>query len=161
MRIRTGRTREAAQIETLVAAAFLDYVRGLGRDWPGPYEWMADRLAAGEIVVAEAEGGRLLGMAALSQDPAARSLTVDLLAVAPEAQGQGVGRALLAHAESLARSAGAQVMLLHTVAKYERLILLYEAAGFRVTHTGPRPRGDDGHPRAFLRKWLDEQEEPA
>ena len=161
MRIRPGRMDEGAAIETLLAAAFLDYVRGLGRDRPGPHEWMADRLAAGEIKVAEGDGGQILGMAALSQDIEARSLTVDLLAVAPEAQGQGVGRALLAHAESLARGAGAQAMHLHTVAKYDRLIRLYEGAGFRVTHTGPRPKGDDGHPRAFLRKWLDEQEEPA
>lgn len=161
MKIRPGRTDEGEVIETLVSAAFLDYVRGIGRDRPGPHDWMADRLAAGEILVAEEHSGRISGMAALSQDPQARSLTVDLLAVAPEAQGQGVGRALLSHAEALARDAGAQAMHLHTVAKYDHLIRLYKGAGFEITHTGPRPKGDDGHPRAFLRKWLDEQEEPA
>lgn len=112
-------------------------------------------------MVAEADDGCISGMAALSQDEQTRSLTVDLLAVAPQAQGRGVGRALLSHAEAIARAAGAQAMYLHTVAKYDRLIRLYEAAGFHVTHTGPRPNGDDGHPRAFLRKSLNEQETPA
>jgi GNAT superfamily N-acetyltransferase len=161
MRIRQGQPAERAALETLVAAAFLDYVRGIGRDWPGPYDWLAERLAKGEVWVAESTGDRLLGMAALSQDTGARTLTVDLLAVAPAAQGQGIGHALLAHAEALARTAGARAMHLHTVAKYDRLVRLYEGAGFRVTHTGPRPKGDDGHPRAFLRKRLDEQETPA
>lgn len=161
MRIRQGQPAEGAALETLVAAAFLDYVRGIGRDWPGPYDWLAERLAKGEVWVAERIGGPLLGMAALSQDTGARTLTVDLLAVAPAAQGQGIGHALLTHAEALARAAGARAMHLHTVAKYDRLVRLYEGAGFRVTHTGPRPKGDDGHPRAFLRKRLDEQETPA
>lgn len=161
MRIRQGQPAERAALEALVAAAFLDYVRGIGRDWPGPYDWLAERLAKGEVWVVESIGGPLLGMAALSQDTGARTLTVDLLAVAPAAQGQGIGHALLAHAEALARAAGARAMHLHTVAEYDRLVRLYEGAGFRVTHTGPRPKGDDGHPRAFLRKRLDEQETPA
>jgi len=161
MRIRPGRPDEAGEIEALAAAAFIDYVRGIGRDEPGPYDWMGPRLAAGEIAVAEDDGGRLLGMVALSQDARARTLTVDLLATAPEAQRRGVARALLAHAEALARAAGAKAMLLHTVAKYAHLLRLYQSAGFEITHTGPRPRGDDGHPRAFLRKRLDEQANPA
>lgn len=161
MRIRPGRTEEAAAVEALTAAAFLDYARGIGRDGSGPSDWAAPRLAAGEILVAGEDDGTLLGVVALSQDRAARSLTVDLLAVAPEAQGRGTGRALLAHAEGIAREAGAQSLLLHTVARYDRLVRLYQRAGFRITHTGPRPKGDDGHPRTFLRKWLDEQEEPA
>jgi GNAT superfamily N-acetyltransferase len=161
MRIRPGRTDEGAAIEAMVAAAFLDYVRGIGRDWPGPHDWMDARLAAGEIVVAVDDGGRLLGMAALSRDDGAGGLSIDLLAVDPAAQGRGAGRALLAHAEAEARRSGARALLLHTVAKYDHLLRFYRSAGFEVTHTGPRPKGDDGHPRAFLRKWLDEQEETA
>lgn len=161
MKFRPGRIEESKAIETLVAAAFLDYARGIGRDWPGPYDWMEARLAAGEIIVAEDDAGQPLSIAALSQDAQAHTLTVDLLAVAPAAQGRGVGRALLAYAESLALGCGAQAMHLHTVAKYEHLLQLYRGAGFEVTHTGPRPKGDDGHPRAFLCKRLDEQEETA
>lgn len=153
MILRTGTAAEGAALHDLVEAAFLDYVRGIGRAWPGPYDWLPERLAKGEIEVAE-ENGALLGMAALARDPEGRRLTVDLLAVAPAAQGRGVGRRLLGHAEQIARKMGAEALHLHTVAKYDRLVRLYEGAGFEVTHHGPRPKGDDGHPRAFMRKRL-------
>jgi GNAT superfamily N-acetyltransferase len=140
----------------MVEVAFRDYARGIGRERPGPYEWLEPRLAAGEIAVAEANA-RIIGMVALSRDAEAESLTVDLLAVDPSAQGCGVGRLLLSHSESLARAGGARTLRLHTVAKYERLIRLYERAGYEVTHYGPRPKGDDGHERAFMRKTLDKE----
>lgn len=155
MIVRTGETKDAAGLTALLEAAFLEYARGIGQAWPGPYGWLPERLAAGEIEVAEAEGA-LLGMAALSHDAEARRLTVDLLAVDPGAQGRGVGHCLLAHAETRAQALGAAAMSLHTVAAYDRLLRLYRSAGFEVTHLGPRPKGDDGHPRAFLEKRLSE-----
>lgn len=158
MIVRLGRPEEADVIVALLAAAFHDYVRGLGRDQPGPHDWVPDRLAAGDIAVALGETGDILGICAMSLDLAAGSLTVDILATDPKAQGRGIGRALLAHAETLARDAGARALHLHTVARYDHLLRLYQGVGFRVTHLGPRPKGDDGHPRAFLRKDLDEKE---
>jgi GNAT superfamily N-acetyltransferase len=153
MILRTGEPGDADGLTALLEAAFLDYARGIGRAAPGPYDWLPERLAAGGIEVAETNG-TLLGMVALSHDAEAARLTVDLLAVDPVAQGGGVGRCLLAHAETRARALGAAVMTLHTVAAYDRLLRLYRSAGFEVTHLGPRPRGDDGHPRAFLEKRL-------
>lgn len=160
MILRTGETGDAGALAALLEAAFLDYARGLGRARPGPYDWLPERLAAREIEVAEANGV-LLGMVALSHDAEARRLTVDLLAVAPEAQGCGVGRCLLTHAEALARQHGAGSIHLHTVAAYDRLLGFYARAGFAVTHHGPRPKGDDGHPRAFLEKRLTGGDIPA
>ena len=159
MILRRGETGDAAALRALLEAAFRDYARGLGRDAPGPHDWLPDRLAAGEIEVAAANGA-LLGMAALSHDAGTRRLTVDILAVDPGAQGCGVGRCLLAHAETRARHIGARSIHLHTVAAYDRLLGFYAAAGFEVTHHGPRPRGDDGHPRAFLEKRLAEGDIP-
>lgn len=160
MILRTGETADAAALNALLGAAFLDYVRGIGRTWPGPYDWLPERLAAGAIEVAEANGA-LLGMVALSHDAGARRLTVDLLAVDPEAQGCGVGRCLLTHAETRARALGVATMHLHTVAAYDHLLRFYRSAGFEVTHQGSRPRGDDGHPRAFLEKRLSGGDIPA
>jgi uncharacterized Zn-finger protein len=47
------------------------------------------------------------------------------------------------------------------VAAYDGLLGFYAAAGFEVTHHGPRPKGDDGHPRVFLEKRLSEGDIPA
>lgn len=160
MILRTGEAADATALRAVLEGAFRDYLRGIGREGPYPCEWLPVRLAAGEIEVAELNG-TLPGMMALSHDDASRRLTVDILAVDPEAQGCGLGRCLLTHAEALARRRGARSIHLHTVAAYDRLLGFYSAAGFEVTHLGPRPKGDDGHPRAFLEKQLTERDVPA
>jgi len=156
MKIRVAQIEDAPALNLLLEAAFLDYVRGLGKEWPGPYDWLEPRLVAQEVYAAT-EAGQILGALVLSQDAAAGRLTVDILAVAPEAQGRGVGRALLAFAEGIARRAGHRDMALHTVAKYTHLVGLYESVGFTLSHLGSRPKGDDGFPRAFMIKSLAEE----
>lgn len=54
-----------------------------------------------------------------------------LLGVAPEAQGQGVGQALVAHAEAVAQAAGAQRLLLDTPAEHPWLPDFYRRLGYR------------------------------
>lgn len=157
MRLRGAELRDAAGLTEVLAAAFKDYVAGIGRAWPGPHEWMEDRIAAGDITQAE-DGSGLLGLIVLSQDANARTTTIDMLAVAEAAQGQGVGRKLLDYAESRARAAGHHSLHLHTVAKYDHLTRYYARHGFTISHHGPRPKGDDGHPRAFMVKTLEAQE---
>jgi GNAT superfamily N-acetyltransferase len=155
MILRPAAPGEAALLARLLKAAFLDYVRGLGREHPGPYDWLPKRIAAGAIHVATDANESLEGMLALSWSASSRVLTVDLLAVDHARQGKGTGRALLTHAESIARDRGATALRLHTVASYDQLLRLYRSAGYVVTHVGPRPNGpDDGHPRAFLVKPL-------
>jgi len=156
MILRPALPEEEPALSHLLTSAFLDYVRGLGRETPGPYDWLPDRIGAGDIHVAVTpDSAQILGMLALSWDAADQTLVVDLLAVDPERQGRGTGRALLAHAEDIARSQDARALRLHTAARYDHLLRLYTGAGFAITHFGPRPKGDDdGHQRAFLRKPL-------
>lgn len=54
-----------------------------------------------------------------------------LLGVAPEAQGQGVGQALVAHAEAIARAGGAERLLLDTPAEHPWLPDFYRRLGYR------------------------------
>jgi GNAT superfamily N-acetyltransferase len=54
-----------------------------------------------------------------------------MLAVAPEAQGQGVGAALVAACVDRARAAGKRRLLLHTTAPMIAAHRLYHRAGFR------------------------------
>ena len=149
--MRAARIEEANVIAGLIGRAFLDYVRGLGRDWPGPYEDMPDRIAAGQVLVLDGDDGPV---AALVHSRDSDVFNIDMIAIDPDHQGQGLSKVLLAQSEELARAANATEIRLHTVAKYDRLVRLYESSGFQLTHTGPRPKGDDGHPRAFMAKKI-------
>ena len=150
--LRPARPDEADAIAALVVRAFTDYVRGIGKEWPGPYEDMPERIAQDRVKVIDGPAGPI---ATLVHGTIGDVFTIDILAVDPEHQGKGVSRQLLCAAEELALAAGATEIQLHTVAKYDRLVRLYRQAGFAVSHEGPRPNGDDGHPRAFMRKSLE------
>jgi GNAT superfamily N-acetyltransferase len=52
--------------------------------------------------------------------------------VAPEARGRGLARAMLAHLESTAREAGAEVMVLETGLAQPEAIALYESSGYTL-----------------------------
>ena len=65
-------------------------------------------IAAGHTTVAEAADGTLLGVCQI--DPEGHGGTLDLLFIAPEAIGSGVGRALFDHAAGQLRTMGHTVM---------------------------------------------------
>lgn len=60
------------------------------------------------------------------------------IAVAPEAQGQGIGRRLLCEIEAEAAARGAETMFLEVAENNHAAIALYRSAGYR--DTGRRPR---------------------
>ena len=74
------------------------------------------------------QGGGILGYGVLSA--AAGESHVLNLAVAPEHQGQGLGRSILQHLLQRARSQGAEQALLEVRPSNRRAIRLYEAIGF-------------------------------
>ena len=150
--LRAARPDEAETIAALIGRAFLDYVRGLGKDCPGPYDDLPDRIAADGVKVIDGPMGPI---AALVHSQDGDVFKIDMIAVDPDHQGQGLSHRLLAAADALALEAEAAEIQLHTVAKYDRLVRLYRRAGYDVTHHGPRLKGDDGHPRAFMRKSLE------
>ncbi len=63
----------------------------------------------------------------LSHDPSAH---LEVLAIAPAADGHGLGRRLLAEAERLATARGAQSMTLHVFANNTRARSVYERQGY-------------------------------
>lgn len=67
-------------------------------------------------------------------NPPADALQVDMLAVAPQARGRGVGTALLQEAFDLAAQMGCDRVMLEVVDTNPRAKALYERLGFRVTH---------------------------
>jgi GNAT superfamily N-acetyltransferase len=80
------------------------------------------------ILVAE-EDGRIRGVAALKDD------MVDLIWVATESRGHGVGRALLTEAERVLHQRGIEVGRLECFEPNARAITFYEGMGWSRTDT--------------------------
>jgi len=127
--LRRAEPADVPAIEALVAAAYAHYVARIGRA-PGPMgDDYAARVAAGEASLALDPAGAIVGLLVLELRDGAAPL-LDNVAVAPRAQGQGVGRALIAHAEAAARRRGAGSLRLYTHEKMTENIALYRRLGF-------------------------------
>ncbi|RMI45007.1 GNAT family N-acetyltransferase [Streptomyces triticirhizae] len=150
-------------VELVAGSVSLGFLRPLE---PAAAErWWRGRRAAvaeGELTVwVAAEGGTVLGTVGLSRAPMPagrhRAEVVKLM-VRPDAQGRGLGRALLATAERAARAAGLRLLLLDTEAgtPAERL---YRATGWSHYGTVPEYAAESGgvlRDCAFFYKPLDE-----
>jgi ribosomal protein S18 acetylase RimI-like enzyme len=96
------------------------------------------RGSGGDLLVAE-HNGRVLGYATLlvgqSSEPAMDEVLytfayVGDLVVAPAVRGQGIGKALLAECERLARAAGEKWLRITVVSRNLRAVSLYRQVGF-------------------------------
>ena len=136
--VRSMRPEEAAEVGRLTLAAYDAY-----GTLTGPYR---DRVAdpagrletATAVLCAELEG-RLAGTVTfvlphdLEWEPRgepAGDAGFRILAVAPWAEGRGVGRALVAACIERARAAGARRLVITTMAWMDRAHLLYQHLGF-------------------------------
>jgi ribosomal protein S18 acetylase RimI-like enzyme len=92
----------------------------------------------GGLLVAE-EAGHIVGYVSLWLEPEPEDYWTSLanyayisdLAVLPEQRGRGLGRALLAEAERLARRLGATTLKINVLARNAPAWSLYRSAGFR------------------------------
>lgn len=94
-------------------------------------------------------GHRMIGAARARRD--GDLLLIGRLAIAPDAQGRGVGTRLLAAVEERGRAVGCREAELFTGSLSEANLRLYEREGYRET---TRVAGDDGIEQVFLRKPL-------
>lgn len=151
--IRTARAEDVPAIEAVVHAAYAVYLPRMDRP-PGPMlDDYAARVREGSASVIE-EQGRVVGALVLVPEPG--GLLLDNVAVAPEAQGRGLGRRLVAHAEAEARRLGLDEVRLYTNAAMTENVALYAALGFEETHRAEQA----GYARVFMRKRLDRDGPP-
>ena len=98
--------------------------------------WLAGREEQCLVLVAAPPDRQILGMAMirLLPDPldGSPSAHLETLVVAAEAEGLGVGSALLESAEDHARGNGAETLSLHVFETNQRARRLYEKRGFSV-----------------------------
>jgi ribosomal protein S18 acetylase RimI-like enzyme len=107
-----------------------------------------ERVARGYVFVAEEAGG-VVGLIVLV--PAPDHLLVENVAVDPDWQGQGIGRALLAFAEVAGRDAEFATLRLYTNAAMTENLALYPRLGYEEVDR----RIDNGFERVFFAKRLD------
>jgi GNAT superfamily N-acetyltransferase len=137
--VRDARPEDYEGLSRLTVEA---YMHLLGADMsPGYVAELADvagRSEVADLLVAVDDAGTLVGGIAYIPGPGplawfdeADLAGLRMLAVAPEAQGRGVGAALIAAAVARARHAGKRGLLLHTTRSMMAAQRLYERAGFR------------------------------
>jgi len=136
---------DARAVARCVRAAYAHYVERIGRE-PAPmtadYEAL---IGAGEVWVARA-GEDVAGVLVLRPRPPA--LLLENIAVAPDRQGEGLGRALMAFAEDRARAEGLAEVVLYTNERMTENLRFYPALGYVETGRAMQ----DGFARVFFRK---------
>lgn len=144
---RRARPEDAEVLRGVVRAAYARYVPRLGREPTPMTDDYAARIAAGQAWILEQEGAPL-GVLVLEDKPG--SLLLENIAVAPGAQGQGVGKRLIAFVEGEARRRGHALLTLYTNEKMVENIAMYRHLGFTETHRGEQAT----HRRVFFEKRL-------
>jgi GNAT superfamily N-acetyltransferase len=141
MRIRPVRPPEYAVLGELTVAAYaaLDRPGGIPfDDYADELRGVAARTEQADTLVAVDDGGRVLGGVTYIPGPGSRWAEFDdadaagirMLAVAPEAQGRGIGEALSRACIDRARVEGRRQVLLHSTDWMPGAHRLYERLGF-------------------------------
>ncbi len=138
-RLRRAGDNDAERVRELVAAAYEHYAPLIGRT---PIPMLTDFAVAvrGREVWVLDDGGGIVGVIELL--PRDDHLWIENVAVAPDRQGRGLGRRLLAHAEDEARRRALPEVRLLTNERYAANIAMYTRYGYRETHREPY-RGTD------------------
>jgi GNAT superfamily N-acetyltransferase len=134
-------------IQDIASRAYAPYVDRIGRK-PGPMTQDYDALiGAGRVQVIDRGG---IVQAILVLIPEDDAMLLDNVAVAPSAQGAGLGRTLLEHAEQCARQLGYGSIRLYTNEAMTENIDLYARIGYVETHRGE----EAGLKRVYMTKAL-------
>ena len=131
---RSAAPGDAAAIRVLVRAAYAKWVPVLGRE---PRPMQADYEAAvreHDFDIAERDGAMIALIETMLRDD---HLWIENIAVAPVAQGQGLGTLLLERSEARARAAGRQELRLLTNGRMAANIALYRRVGFSLDKEEP------------------------
>ncbi|GHH16053.1 GNAT family N-acetyltransferase [Streptomyces rubradiris] len=134
-RIRTAQARDEEELALLDRATWSTLHAVTPRPAPPYPPFFDDRHPPEDFLVAE-DGGRLLGYVRLARPTPLASnahvLQIQGFAVAGEARGRGVGRALIRAAVDTARERGARRLTLRVLGHNTPARTLYESEGFAV-----------------------------
>jgi len=127
--LRQAVAADAAAVKALTRAAYAKWVPLIGRE-PKPMGTDYEAAIRNHRIDLASWEGRLAGLIETIRH--ADHLLIENVAVDPAFQGRGIGRALMAHAEQLARAQGLNEIRLYTNGKFEANIALYLRLGYRI-----------------------------
>lgn len=143
--IRQATEADLPAVTEVIAAAYGKYLPRMGRPPAPMLRDYAPAVRAGTLWVT---GDPVTGLITLIPD--GDSLLVENLAVSPQAQGAGLGRALMDFAERQARRLGAARLALYTNAVMTENQAIYARLGYREAER----KTVDGYRRVYLEKPL-------
>jgi GNAT superfamily N-acetyltransferase len=136
--LRRAVTADAAAVRALVRDAYAKWVPVIGRE-PKPMTANYNTaIRLNRVDLAHVEG-ELAGL--IETIDRSDHLLIENVAVAPQRHGQGLGRALMAHAETVARPAGYREVRLYTNQRFEANVQLYLRLGYRIDREEEGPLG--------------------
>jgi len=145
--LRLATPADLATVQEIARAAYGHYIARIGRE-PGPMlDDYAALIGAGRVHVVEQDGGVEGFVVLIPQEDA---MLLDNVAVAPDAQGAGLGRLMMAFAEWAAVEAGYGAIKLYTNEAMTENIALYARIGYAETHRAE----EKGLRRVYMRKPL-------
>lgn len=148
MEIRAAQSGDADALREIVESAYGIYVERIGRR-PAPMEDdYAERVRAADVFVA-VDDRDVVGLIVLIA--AEDHVLIENIAVDPGQQGAGVGRSLMALAETYAAERSISELRLYTNAAMTENLAFYPRLGYRETDR----RTDAGFERVFFTKRLD------
>ena len=143
--IREVRPEEFEEAGHVTAEAYREYARG--EDWTQYLEHIADVADRAErtTILGAFQDGRVLATLTLELDRRVEEVAdhleahrlppheahIRMLGVAPEAQGRGIGRALMDESIRIARERGKTLLTLNTTERMNVAQQMYEHMGFR------------------------------
>jgi ribosomal protein S18 acetylase RimI-like enzyme len=145
--LRLATTKDLGAVEEIVRAAYLPYVSRIGRE-PGPMLDDYRKLIADRRVHVVEQDGVVRGVLVLI--PERDAMLLDNVAVAPFAQGLGLGRKMLEFAERAARDMGLRSIRLYTNEAMTENISIYSRIGYCETHRAE----ENGLRRIYMMKQL-------
>ncbi|WP_095101559.1 GNAT family N-acetyltransferase [Pseudomonas sp. Irchel 3A5] len=128
---------DAELVRAISASAYIPAYEGVIGAIPLPaQEDYTDRILNGDVWIAEVEG---VAAGVLVVEEGDSFLMVYSVAVSPQYQNRGLGKELLAHAESCAAAKRLREIRLYTNSRMSRNIALYEHYGFIRKDERPHP----------------------
>jgi GNAT superfamily N-acetyltransferase len=140
--IRPAVAADAARIRTLTRVAYAKWIPLIGRE-PLPMQADYERALREHAIDLITVGGALAGLIEMIVRP--DHLWIENITVAPDRQGRGYGRLLLAHAERRAAEAGRVQIRLQTNAAFLANLALYSKLGYTIDRSEPFRGGTTVH----------------